>query len=228
MLKTGLLSYHSRSNLKLKNNTKKGRDPMGKIILRTVGSFYNKRSIFKARLTLETINCKFVIKKIYYQKFFRNRAIVQYSSGGVACIPTYSTKRIIGSLYFNNIFNFYNKIKNYKFGTKLSWLQDGSRLFASSRGCFFSPIYSVGNNSVVLLPSGVLKVFDSNIICFRDIRVYIKDFFFKRGAKLLKWKGKKPTVRGTVKNPNDHPNGGRTRSMLKYMTPWGKLVKKKS
>lgn len=228
MLQGGLLSYHSRFFLKLKKVCKKGRDPMGRIVLRTVGSFYNKRNIFKTRLTLESVNCNFVIKRIYYQKFLRNKAIVQYSTGGVACIPTPVTKRVVGSLFFNNVFNYYNHIKNYKFGSKLSWLQDGLKLYSSSRGCFFSPIYAVGDNTVVLLPSGLFKFFNSNIVCFKDVRVYIKDFFFKRGAKLLKWKGKKPTVRGTVKNPNDHPNGGRTRSMLKYMTPWGKIVKKKS
>lgn len=31
--------------------------------------------------------------------------------------------------------------------------------------------------------------------------------------------GCKPRVRGTAKNPNDHPNGGRTRSLLLALTP---------
>ena len=38
--------------------------------------------------------------------------------------------------------------------------------------------------------------------------------------------GFKPKVRGTVKNPCDHPNGGRARNRFKYKTPWSKLVLK--
>lgn len=37
--------------------------------------------------------------------------------------------------------------------------------------------------------------------------------------------GKKPIVRGCVKNPNDHPHGGRTRSQKQYKNPWGRLIK---
>jgi ribosomal protein L2 len=42
-----------------------------------------------------------------------------------------------------------------------------------------------------------------------------------RGAKLMYSRGQRPSVRGTVKNPNDHPHGGRTRSISRPQTPWG-------
>jgi hypothetical protein len=38
--------------------------------------------------------------------------------------------------------------------------------------------------------------------------------------------GQKPCVRGTVKNPNDHPNGGRTRALNFFQTPWARPAKK--
>ena len=42
----------------------------------------------------------------------------------------------------------------------------------------------------------------------------------------MRWKGVRPTVRGSVMNPNDHPHGGgegRTPVGRKSpMTPWGK------
>jgi hypothetical protein len=38
--------------------------------------------------------------------------------------------------------------------------------------------------------------------------------------------GQKPRVRGTVKNANDHPNGGRTRSLRLSQTPWAQPAKK--
>merc|ERR1712151_254263 len=41
-----------------------------------------------------------------------------------------------------------------------------------------------------------------------------------------RWKGKRPTVRGSVMNPNDHPHGGgEGRAPIgrpSSMTPWGK------
>jgi hypothetical protein len=33
-------------------------------------------------------------------------------------------------------------------------------------------------------------------------------------------------VRGTAKNPNDHPHGGRTRAIRYPLTPWGRTAKK--
>jgi large subunit ribosomal protein L2 len=41
-----------------------------------------------------------------------------------------------------------------------------------------------------------------------------------------RWLGKKPTVRGSVMNPNDHPHGGgegkQPIGLVSPMTPWGK------
>jgi ribosomal protein L2 len=45
-------------------------------------------------------------------------------------------------------------------------------------------------------------------------------------AGQFKNRGIKPLVRGTVKNANDHPNGGRNRSLLCSKTPWGYTTKK--
>jgi large subunit ribosomal protein L2 len=38
--------------------------------------------------------------------------------------------------------------------------------------------------------------------------------------------GQKPSVRGTAKNANDHPNGGRTRALKLSQTPWARPAKK--
>ena len=43
-----------------------------------------------------------------------------------------------------------------------------------------------------------------------------------------RWKGKKPSVRGTAMNPVDHPHGGgegRTKGGRHPVTPWGKDTK---
>ena len=40
-----------------------------------------------------------------------------------------------------------------------------------------------------------------------------------------RWKGTRPTVRGIIMNPIDHPNGGRTNGGKHWVTPWGKPTK---
>jgi hypothetical protein len=47
-----------------------------------------------------------------------------------------------------------------------------------------------------------------------------------RGAQLMYLRGRRPIVRGTVRNPCDHPHGGRTRAIPHPQTPWGKPVQK--
>ena len=42
----------------------------------------------------------------------------------------------------------------------------------------------------------------------------------------MRWKGKRPTVRGVVMNPVDHPHGGgegRTSGGRHPVSPWGQL-----
>ncbi|MFN8580724.1 MAG: 50S ribosomal protein L2 [Gemmatimonadaceae bacterium] len=41
-------------------------------------------------------------------------------------------------------------------------------------------------------------------------------------AGKLRWKGRRPKVRGEVMNPVDHPHGGRTRGGRNVVSPWGK------
>jgi large subunit ribosomal protein L2 len=40
-----------------------------------------------------------------------------------------------------------------------------------------------------------------------------------------RWLGVRPTVRGIVMNPVDHPHGGRTKGGMHWVTPWGKGTK---
>jgi hypothetical protein len=96
-----------------------------------------------------------------------------------------------------------------------------------SRGVLFVPIFFV-KWAVVLLPSKAYKIFNNNsyyahlgipqLALDASIRTKNAGFNINRGIK--------PTVRGTVKNPNDHPNGGRSRALRLSRTPWGFPTKK--
>lgn len=81
--------------------------------------------------------------------------------------------------------------------------------------------------SLVRLPSGNIKLFVNEISALvGSLAPSFKKFLtFKKSTK-YSMHGKKATVRGTVKNPNDHPHGGRTRAIKYARTPWGRGAKK--
>ena len=80
--------------------------------------------------------------------------------------------------------------------------------------------------ALVSLPSGRL-IFVSNRsylllggTCPEALRL-----FPYANAGVRRQQGRHPVVRGTVRNPNDHPHGGRTRALRYPRTPWGRTAK---
>lgn len=83
------------------------------------------------------------------------------------------------------------------------------------------------NWSLVLLPSGQAKFFhDETSALGSPLGPTFKRYFSLVKSTKRRLLGVKPRVRGTVKNPNDHPHGGRTRAIKYPRTPWGKTTKK--
>ncbi len=97
---------------------------------------------------------------------------------------------------------------------------------AGSRGLLLDNSYR-DILSILVLPSLKIKILSNKSIAFLN---HIENDLYKyqksNKAGFYVNKGKKPTVRGIVKNPCDHPNGGRTRTILLSRTPWGKIAKK--
>lgn len=81
--------------------------------------------------------------------------------------------------------------------------------------------------ALVSLPSGQFCLLQNNAYVAQG-GVSPTDWKFFINTKAGYWKnlGYATTVRGTVKNANDHPNGGRTRALKYPRTPWGKTAKK--
>jgi ribosomal protein L2 len=74
--------------------------------------------------------------------------------------------------------------------------------------------------AIIVLPSFKIKLFNNSCYAFPNfIQTSSKIFFFFQKAGYNKSKGWRSTVRGTVKNACDHPNGGRTRSLKLARTP---------
>lgn len=217
--------YFNCSYLRIKNKVKKARDVKGHIIFRKRGKYYNKVKYYNYELTKDSIFVPFFYKKVSVRKFTRLKAMALFLNGASAVIPIVK-KLNIGQIFFNRLENNYNTIEGFSYGKKVSWIYDSGKKYAVARGSYCKIIYNVWDSYILTLPSGLLKFFNKNTICMRDSLVYVKSFCLKRGAKLLRWKGLRPVVRGIAKNPNDHPHGGRTKSVLRPMTPWGKNIKK--
>jgi len=97
---------------------------------------------------------------------------------------------------------------------------------AGSRGLLLDNKYR-GKYSIVVLPSFKIKIINSNSFAFLNyIENELKKYLKSNKAGFYVRNGRKPTVRGIVKNPCDHPNGGRARTILLSRTPWGKVAKK--
>jgi hypothetical protein len=84
-----------------------------------------------------------------------------------------------------------------------------------------------GRWALVILPSGLFKVLDPRHT-YANFGTpqpeHARVHYPKAGS--LRFRGCAPQVRGTVKNANDHPNGGRSRALRCSRTPWGLIAKK--
>ncbi|MCP5405364.1 MAG: 50S ribosomal protein L2 [Pseudomonadaceae bacterium] len=83
-----------------------------------------------------------------------------------------------------------------------------------------------GNHIQLRMPSGELRmVLD---VCMATVGAvsnpdHMNTQIGKAGR--TRWMGTRPTVRGEVMNPVDHPLGGRTRGNRHPVSPWGKCAK---
>lgn len=81
--------------------------------------------------------------------------------------------------------------------------------------------------ALLLLPSKKFKILNpENIVaCFGSTQPQGR-ISRQPKAGSSRNRGISPRVRGTVKNANDHPNGGRSRALRCSRTPWGQIAKK--
>lgn len=84
-----------------------------------------------------------------------------------------------------------------------------------------------GGQALIKLPSGLLRLCSVWLSAWAG-RPHFSAALARsnRSAGYYRRLGHTPHVRGTVKNPNDHPHGGRTRAIKCPLTPWGLVTKK--
>lgn len=105
----------------------------------------------------------------------------------------------------------YKNIFFLKNGCKLSnvWSQQSAQSLGASHKSYSILVDKSFSLFLLSLPSGFSLKLGEGIL--------LPDLYRK--------KHKKKRVRGIVKNPVDHPNGGSSRSRNPFFTPWGKVAK---
>jgi large subunit ribosomal protein L2 len=120
-------------------------------------------------------------------------------------------------------------LRNIPLGTTIHNIEmyagQGGQL-ARSAGAAVQLMAKEGNYATVRMPSGEMRMI--RIECMATVgQVGNLEHENERWAKAGKsrWKGIRPTVRGSVMNPRDHPHGGgegRAPAGMNPKTPWGK------
>ena len=216
-----------RNNLKFFKKNSGGRSFKGKVISIKEGSKYNKTIFFKIKLKTNLLTSPVCFRNTYLNKLKTTYSLAVMGSSSELILPINDFK-CVGYLYYKNFNNlFINTIEGFGFGERVSWLVYNNKKIASALGSYCSIIFRNFNKYVLMLPSGYLSLFDKDILVLKNKLFNKKLIKFYNGFKKLKVLGKKSTVRGIAKNPNDHPHGGRTNTVLKPRTPWGKTVIKK-
>ena len=217
-----------------KNHRKKGRNNRGIITVRHRGGGHKRlyRLIdFKRNKT----NIEGRIVSVEYDPNRNSRiALVQYKDGEKRYI-LHSKNLNVGDLVYSGS-NIPLKVGNsmplgeIPLGTSIHNIelipQKGGQIVRSA-GTFAKILAKEGNYVTLRLPSKEIRLLRKE--CFATIgEISNSDIFLVQSGKAgrTRWLGKRPTVRGSVMNPCDHPHGGgegrapigRTRPL----TPWGK------
>jgi large subunit ribosomal protein L2 len=80
--------------------------------------------------------------------------------------------------------------------------------------------------ALVVLPSGQLFISSNQpYVLLGGVAPVGRRGSFSPTAGSMRRKGFAPTVRGVAQNPNDHPHGGRTKTVRYPRTPWGRTTK---
>lgn len=167
--------------------------------------------------------------------------LLQFNNGSFSYIVVSSQNYIGQIIKLNNNNN--NNLNCIKIGDfiKLKEIPKGFSIYNLEKYPNSGAVYSkaAGASSILLtknalytkikLPSGEERLFDSNClaslgICSNKYKKFNKKY--KAGTNRLL--NKRPTVRGVVMNPIDHPHGGgeaKSGPGRPSVSPWGKLTK---
>jgi len=221
-------------SLLIRNHRKKGRNNRGIITIRHRGGGH-KRRYRLIDFKRNKIKIKGRINSIEYDPNRNSRiALVQYLDGEKRYILHPKNLKvgdyiISGSNIPLNIGNSMplEKIPLGTFIHNIELIPKKGGQIVRSAGTSAKILAKEGNYVTLRLPSKEIRLLRKE--CYATIgEISNNDIFLVRSGKAgrTRWLGKRPTVRGSVMNPCDHPHGGgegRTSiGRKKPLTPWGK------
>jgi len=219
----------------LKKNA--GRNNMGRITIRHRGGGH-KRQYRIIDFKRNKLDISGVIETIEYDPNRTPRiALIKYADGDRRYIlapmdikvgdPVVSTDGEAEILPGNALL-----IKNIPVGTNIHNIEfriGAGGQIARTAGGYATLMAKEGSYALLKMPSGELRKVHVNCRATIGQLGNIEHSNISVGkAGRTRWKGIRPTVRGTVMNPIDHPHGGgegKTKGGRIPVTPWGKPTK---
>ena len=120
-------------------------------------------------------------------------------------------------------------LSRLRFGTQVYGIRGtvlGGMTYVRSAGCFAKVCHQSAAGTMVALPSGEKRLFGHGSVAYLGrvgTRFHYKECPGKAG--LMKYRGRRPVVRGTAMNPVDHPHGGKSGPGRSSVSPWGRPTK---
>ena len=229
-----ITKFKPEKSLLRRNHRKKGRNNRGIITIRHKGGGH-KRRYRLIDFKRNKIKIKGRIDSIEYDPNRNARiALVQYLDGEKRYILHPKNLKvgdfiISGSDIPLNIGNSMplEKIPLGTFIHNIELIPKKGGQIVRSAGTSAKILAKDGNYVTLRLPSKEIRLLRKE--CYATIgEISNNDIFLVQSGKAgrTRWLGKRPTVRGSVMNPCDHPHGGgegRTSiGRIKPLTPWGK------
>ena len=230
--------YSTNKKLRIGFLSQAGRNNTGKITVHHRSSGHKKSSY---RIDFfKRINCFGYVLKIIKTSFFSSFVGLVFYENGVSSYMLLSEDQKINNYFYSGdvpvnkdvragyciplkymaLFNLVNNLELYPY--------TGSKLLRAA-GCSGLLTSKVGDNVIIKLKSGWNLLFSSNCMANSGIGSNSEHRFFNlKKAGISRALGIRPTVRGVVMNPCDHPHGGgegKKSGSRAARSPWGWLTK---
>ena len=231
---TDITKVKSEKSLIRKNHRNKGRNNRGIITIRHRGGGHKRRYRI-IDFKRNKYGTEGIVKAIEYDPNRNARiALINYKDGEKSYILQPKNLNVGDSIISGSGFSFNVgntlPLKEIPLGTSIhnvELIPNRGGQIVRAGGTSAKILAKEGDYITVKLPSKEIRLIHKE--CFATIgEVSHNDAFLVQSGKAgrSRWLGKRPTVRGSVMNPCDHPHGGgegrapigRTRPL----TPWGK------
>ena len=215
-----------------------GRNNHGRMTMRHIGGGH-KRRYRKIDFKRRKFDVSATVERIEYDP---NRtafiALIKYDDGDLSYIVAPQRLQLGDKVIASEVADIKPgnamPLKNVPVGTIIHNIEmkpgKGAQI-ARSAGCYAQLIGKDGGYAQVRLSSGELRLVRGECMCSVGAVSNPDNKNQKLGkAGRKRWMGVRPTVRGVVMNPVDHPHGGgegKTSGGRHPVTPWGKPTKGK-